>query len=217
MNRKNGLTSEENSERLKILKYAQDYYLREGFYKTSMDTLAAELRVSKKTIYKYFPSKETLVEEVINELMHRIQLLITEIVTGKYDAVHKIKLLHETLGHNLIKFSDKWLNDLRVHAPHLWKNVDEFRTRKLNQILSGIFDQGKKEGLFEDKPNEILVTLFTASLRAIVSPDFLYFNKFSYSEAVSLTFDILFNGLLTNEGAKTYKRKLKEKKNEKAN
>jgi hypothetical protein len=53
--------------------------------------------------------------------------------------------------------------------------------------------------------------LFVASIRAIVNPDFLFYNKFSYQEAVDHTFDILFNGFLTREGEKNYKRKLKEK------
>jgi AcrR family transcriptional regulator len=210
-------TEDVSTEREKILGFVEEFYLREGFYKTSMDTLAAELRISKKTIYKYFPSKEILVSEVINNLMQRIQKLITEIVNGDSDAISKAKLLHEVLGKNLARFSDKWLNDLRVHTPLLWVKVDEFRTRRLFQILSIIFDQGKEEGLITDKPNEILITLFTASLRAIVNPDFLYFNKFSYNEAVDITFDILFNGCLTKEGAKTYRRKLKEIKDEKNN
>jgi AcrR family transcriptional regulator len=205
------------AEKGKILLFAQDYYMREGFYKTSMDTMASELRMSKKTIYKYFPSKEILIEEVIRNFMAGVQVSIDEIISLNTDAVTKIKELHKLFGKILIRFSDKWLNDIRLHTPGLWEKVDEFRTRKMFAVLSRIIEQGKKEGLFEDKPNEILVTLFTTSIRAIVNPDFLFYNKFSYTEAVDHVFDILFNGFLTKEGVKTYKRKLKEKKNENNN
>ncbi len=204
----------ELAERGKIVSFAREYYLREGFYKTSMDTLAAELRISKKTIYKSFPSKEVLVEEVVNSLMKDILKTTTGVTRQKEDAVTKIKNLHKFVSSTLLRFSDKWLNDLRIHTPHLWLKIDEFRTRRMFSILSGIIEQGKKEGLFEDKPNEILITLFISSIRAIVNPDFLYYNKFSYQEAVDHTFDILFNGFLTKEGEKTYRRKSKENRNE---
>jgi len=198
-------------DRNKIINFARDYYLKEGFYKTSMDTLASGMRISKKTIYRLFPSKELLVEEVVNIVMTEVQGSINKILVQKTDAISKIRMLHKILGLTLIRFSDKWLNDLKIHMPLLWEKIDEFRTGKMFAILSSIIEQGKKEGLIADKPNEILVTLFVASVRAIVNPDFLFYNKFSYQDAVDHTFDILFNGFLTREGEKTYKRKLKEK------
>jgi AcrR family transcriptional regulator len=203
-------SAENSTEREKIIRFAQDYYMREGFYKTSMDTLAAELKMSKKTIYKYFPSKDILVEEVVGDLMMQVQNTLNQLTAEKADAVTKLKILHEIIGKTITRFSEKWLNDMRIHAPALWRKVDEFRTRRMFIALSGIFEQGKKEGLFLDKPNEILVTIFIASMRAIVNPEFLYHNKFSYSDAVVITFDILFNGFLTKEGTKIFKRKLKE-------
>jgi AcrR family transcriptional regulator len=201
-----------SSERGKIIRLAQDYYMREGFYKIPMDTLASELKMSKKTIYKHFPSKEILVEEVVNSFMAELQENINETISKKTDAVSKLESLHEMISRTVIRFTDKWLNDLRIHAPELWRKVDEFRTRKMFAILSEILNQGKKEGLFQDRPNEIMVTMFTASLKAIVNPDFLYYNRFSYSEAVDITFDILFNGFLTAQGKKIYKKKNKREK-----
>jgi AcrR family transcriptional regulator len=198
-----------NTERGKIIRLAQDYYMREGFYKTSMDTLSSELKMSKKTIYKYFPSKEILVEEVVNTLMNEVQGTLKQTLSVKSNAVLKLESLHEMIGRIVVRFSDKWLNDMRIHAPDLWRKVDEFRTRKIFGILSDIIDQGKKEGLFQDIPNEIIVTIFTASLRAIINPDFLYHNRFSYSEAVDITFNTLFNGFLTAQGKSIYKKKNK--------
>ncbi|MBK7254925.1 MAG: helix-turn-helix transcriptional regulator, partial [Ignavibacteria bacterium] len=47
-------------EKEKILNYSRNKFHREGFYKTSMDEISSELHISKKTIYKYFSSKEKL-------------------------------------------------------------------------------------------------------------------------------------------------------------
>ena len=55
MNEPDILHSEQERER--ILNYSINKFHAEGFYKTSMDEIARDLQISKKTIYKYFQSK----------------------------------------------------------------------------------------------------------------------------------------------------------------
>ena len=45
-------------EKNKIIERTEDKFFRDGFYKTTMDEIATDLSMSKKTIYKFFPSKE---------------------------------------------------------------------------------------------------------------------------------------------------------------
>jgi hypothetical protein len=98
------------------------------------------------------------------------------------------------------------MRDIRIHLPVIWEKIDSFRTKKMNAAFSQLIEQGKKESLFTDKPSEIILTIFIASLRAIVNPDFLYYNKFSYKEAVQITIEILFNGILTEKGKKLFNK-----------
>ncbi len=197
-------------EKEKYLKQIEERYLKEGFYKTSMDSLAAELQMSKKTIYKYFPSKENIVEAIVSDITSRVSGNIEQILRTDQNAVEKIVNVLQMLVQNLLRFSDKWLNDLRIHMPHLWKQVDEFRTKRMYATLSVIIEQGKREELIIDKPNEIIITLFISSMRGVVNPDFLYYNKFSYDEAVKITFEILFNGILTKKGKELFRKIQKE-------
>jgi hypothetical protein len=73
-------------------------------------------------------------------------------------------------------------------------------------VLSNIIEQGKKEDHFIDKPSELIITIFVSSVRAIVSPGFLYYQKFNYQEAFRHTFEILFNGILTPKGKKKFNK-----------
>ena len=51
-------------EKEKIANYSKDVFFKSGFYKITMDEIAQGLRMSKKTIYKYFPSKKILFEKL---------------------------------------------------------------------------------------------------------------------------------------------------------
>lgn len=188
----------------KILLFARDRFFKEGFYKTSMDELARELKMSKKTIYKYFPSKEKLVEEVVDELLKEYSGKLLGVLEEDIDAISKIQKLLGILSSLFLKISDKWLQDMQYHTPHLWAKIDAFRTRIMYKNIGKIFQQGKEEGLFQDRPVELLLVIFVSSMRAIVSPDFLLNNKFSFSQAVEQAFQILFNGILTNKGTRTF-------------
>jgi TetR/AcrR family transcriptional regulator, cholesterol catabolism regulator len=195
-------------EDLKFFSKIQDKYLSEGFYKTSMDALASELQISKKTIYNHFPSKEKLVEAIVDDLTGKVSSAVEEIIHSDLNSIEKLVKLLRLINKYLLKFSEKWLNDLRIHMPRLWKYVDEFRTKRMYSALSVIIQQGKDEGYIIDKPNEIIITLFVSAMRSVVNPEFLYYNKFSYNEAVKLTVEILLNGILTAKGKKLIRKTL---------
>ena len=59
----------------KIVELGEEKFFREGFYKTRMDDVAIELRMSKKTIYKYFPTKTDLVMEVAHHFTKKMDLI----------------------------------------------------------------------------------------------------------------------------------------------
>lgn len=194
-------------EKNQILDYAEDKFMREGFYKTSMDSIAKELQISKKTIYKYFPSKDALVKEVVDTLLLKTRSKIFAKIDTNDDAFTKIIAISEVASNVFIKFTDKWLNDLRFHSCH-WERIDEFRTKNMYAILTKIINQGKEEKLFQDLPTEIVITIFIASIRSIGNPDFIYNNDYSFSQALKIAFRILFEGISTEKGKKLFHKSL---------
>jgi len=54
-----------DSNRQRIVEAARTHFFSHGFRRVTMDDLAAELAISKKTLYAYFPSKTALLEDVL--------------------------------------------------------------------------------------------------------------------------------------------------------
>ena len=57
---------EENEIKVKILHKAEEMFLQFGFSRVTMEEIAMELGMSKKTLYRFFPGKEQLLKEMIN-------------------------------------------------------------------------------------------------------------------------------------------------------
>ena len=187
-------------EKEKILNYSRNKFHREGFYKTSMDEISSELHISKKTIYKYFSSKEKLLEEICSGTSCDIGNRLDNIVDGKDNVVIKfVRILnfHSNFSRNI---SDKWLRDLSIHAPDIKKNIDEKKNERINKVVEKLLEQGKKEKLIEDYPSKLIILAFNSSLTSALNSDFLINNNFSMHDAFRITYEMLLNGILTEKG-----------------
>lgn len=193
-----------NLEKQKIVDFCTDKFLKNGFYYVTVDQIATELRISKKTLYKYFSSKDEMVETVAFNLLNDVNKKIDEITISKNNSLTKALMLFEVMASVLIRFSENWLRDLQIHTPLLWKKIDNFRTQKALKVFGNIIKQGQLEGIFINKPTELIIHIFVSSIRSTVHPDFLFNQKFNFKEAFIHTFEILFNGILTPKGKKLF-------------
>jgi len=195
-----------NEEKQRILVYSQGKFFSGGFYKTTMDEIAAGLFISKNTLYKYFPNKEALVMDVFAQFIEKMKSLVGAVVSSNENAVQKFVNLIHILSSNLANINDKLFKDMQVHTPQIWHTIDEVRKQLMYDRLGKLIEQGKKEELFIDYPTEIVLTVFITSLRSVVNPDFLMNSKFAKNDAIKYTFRILLGGILTKKGLQIFKK-----------
>ena len=194
-----------DQETSRILNYAVNKFHAEGFYKTSMDEIARDLQMSKKTIYKYFQSKEILLEAVAGWLMSESKEHIDSILSSKESVVVKFTKIINIYNSKVLKCSDKWFTDLKIHAPRLWQKIDEFRTNRIYQVLSELIDEGKNEGLIDKEiPTCVIVSTYNSSMRSMINYKFLYENDISVNDAVNHGMQLLLNGILTKKGRQQF-------------
>ena len=192
-------------EKQKILDFCSEKFVSEGFYKTTVDEIAQEIHISKNTIYKYFPNKENLIWAAIENIIARVSTKITTVLDSDDNALEKLVKMLGILSSNIIRFTDKWLRDMQIHAPLLWEKVDSIRQKIMYKNISKIIRQGQKEKLFKDYPAELIITIFVSSLRGVVSPQFLLNVNFTNREALRYSLEILLNGILTEKGTSVFK------------
>ena len=196
-------------EKNKIIELTEDKFFCDGFYKTTMDEIATELRMSKKTIYKFFPSKEDLVMAIAKHFMNKMKGKILPALNSDKNAVEKLGELIKILAGASEKISNKRMEEMKRHYPTLWDEIDSFRTQMMFGNITKVIDQGKKEGLFIDYPTNIVMNILVASVRNIVNPDFILNNNFSIIEAARCAFKIIIGGIVTEKGRKVFNQTIK--------
>src|SRR5438876_11880615 len=75
-----------NSNRQRIVDAARGHFFRHGFRSVTLDDLAEELGISKKTLYAYFPGKFDLVEAVLADKLTAVEATLKEVTRAHPDA-----------------------------------------------------------------------------------------------------------------------------------
>jgi AcrR family transcriptional regulator len=160
------------SARSRIILGAHKHFLAHGFRGVTMDDLAEELGMSKKTLYTHFRSKHALVEAVLRDKADRIDADLSRITSdGSGDF---LKILHNLLaclqGHTA-EIRPPFVRDLRREAPELFKIVEDRRRTIIHRHFGSFFARGRRLGkIRQDIPVEVIIEVLLTATQAIMNP-----------------------------------------------
>ncbi len=202
-----------DSEKLRIIKTAESIYLSKGFYKTTVDELAHALKMSKKTIYKHFPTKKDLLIGVVENIKSGIKKEIQKIINSDFNPVEKMYYIFEFIAQRAQKLSGNWMEDLQTYSTDVWKGVEEFRKEMITNNLIKAVTEGKAQKLVINQPPILMINILLSAANGVVNPDFLINTNISAKQAIETTLNVILTGILTPKGRRILKQ-IKEKENE---
>lgn len=160
---------------LYILKLTE-IFKKHGLKKYSMDSIAAELNVSKATLYHYFSSKDEMVEIALMRVLSQLGDFEPIAKNNNLTFETRFYRILELFSETMTDISNIFLADLQDEYPKLWKQVQIF-IEYVTEVLTDFYDQGKKEGIFSDIHTSILVMSDRMFFNAISDIDFLKKNN----------------------------------------
>jgi len=191
----------------RILEAAREYYFENGFSKSTMDDFAHNLGMSKKTIYKYFQSKDDIVREITREKIARIHSRCMKLRSdSSIDFVERIRCVTQFLSNEMRKFKPVFYLDLQRTMPDMWKEIDEFRRKRILEDFKKLIVEGVETGVFRSDVNvDVLVMMYASAMQTIVNPETLSTLPLNAAQAYEAIVDIIFGGIFTKEAKEKYK------------
>lgn len=189
-----------DNEKTKIINYSYDILFKYGFNNVTMDTIAQGLKISKKTLYKYFKSKDELIDNVIDLLTQSILKKIETIIAEDKNAIEKLTELLKIIIKTFSKINLDYFQFLNAKGFAHWEKIENFRQQVIATKYSQILEQGKKEKLIEDKPTIILMTGAYSIVKSIVNPQFVLSNNLSFESAAKYAINMVIGACATEEG-----------------
>lgn len=132
----------------KIIAKATDMFLKLGFKSVTMDDIAAEMCISKKTIYKVFSNKESLIRESTFVIHEKIHLVIDEIVAKNYNAIEENFEIRQLFKEMFQSYDNSPVYQLKKHYPDIYNQLMASEIEDCNEMFEKNIQKGKKEGLY---------------------------------------------------------------------
>jgi AcrR family transcriptional regulator len=146
----------ENKER--ILEKANDLFMKYGIRSITMDEIAAQLGISKKTIYQFFIDKDAMVEAVVNGEISRNEEGCRGFCMTADNAVHEIFLALDSFQEMLKAMNPQLMYDLEKHHPAAFKRLKQYKYQFLYNMVKENLERGAREDIYRTDLNIDLTT-----------------------------------------------------------
>jgi AcrR family transcriptional regulator len=187
----------------RILTKAADLFMRYGIRSITMDEIASQLGISKKTIYQFFTDKDDMVFAFIGQEIKKNEKECLQFRDDAADAVQEIFLALEDLDEMLKYMNPLMLYDLEKHHPRAFLKLREYKYQFLYQAILDNLRRGITEGTYRnDFHLDIVAKNRIESAFLVFNPDLFPHTRYKISE-VNFELAMLFlHGVTTPKGKK---------------
>lgn len=164
--------------------------------KLTMDDVALQMGISKKTIYKYFDSKEEIFDQIVDYIFDGIKTREKEILSEEGLSIdERTRKLLAAFPESFTAIDFAKLGDLKDKYPKIYKKM----TRRLEsgwEPTMELLEQGRKEGIYrKDADFTIFKIMMDASIAKLFETDTLKKTKIKYVDCLNQIVDILLLGI----------------------
>jgi AcrR family transcriptional regulator len=187
----------------KIADKAHDLFIRYGIRNVSMDDIATNLGISKKTIYRFYSNKDSLVEALVKSETDKNAACCKTLTAKSGDVITELYFLLVYAKDFYDILNPAIIHDLEKHHEVAYNKLNDHKTLFLHQTFKASIERGIKGGLFRNVFDvDVIVKFFLESLSLILNPGIfppVHYNKIRLAEELFVN---LINGIVTASGMK---------------
>ena len=187
----------------RILVKSNELFNRYGIRSVSMDDIAAQLGMSKKTLYQYYSDKDELVNEVFDNVLTTNKSQCIECSKLGENAIHEVFVSFDMTEELLKTMNPSVLFDMQKYHPSAYRKFEEFRNNFLYKLIRANLERGIKEELYRSEIDTDVLTRYRLhSILLSFNPDVFPSSKSNLVYIEQQLLEVFLYGLATAKGEK---------------
>jgi len=183
-------------------------FMRLGIKSVTMDDLARELGVSKKTLYKHVVDKRDLVEQCLQCKIQEHQAVLSAVAQSDGNAIDRHFVLLRHIRQMMQETHPSVLFDLEKYYPEVFRMMMEARGQMIRETMGRNLQRGQEEGLYREDCDPFLVTQFLIAVTgAIFQPEVMSATNRSFSDLQVDAFLYHIRGISSDAGRQYLEQK----------
>jgi AcrR family transcriptional regulator len=200
-----------NEELKIILLKVRELYMKYGIKSITMDDVAVELGISKKTLYQYVTDKDDLVGKFIDNEIALRQEEICKCFKVGFNAIEELFEISIFMNKIMRDQNPATEHDLKKYYPHHYQKIVKARREGVYNYILLNLKRGKKDGLYRaGMDEEIIAKLYLSRVESIHLNDLFTVDEFT---SIKLFIELLtyhVRGIATEKGIIVLEKKIKE-------
>jgi TetR/AcrR family transcriptional regulator, cholesterol catabolism regulator len=187
----------------KWLKRVEDLFLRLGIKSITMDDVARELGISKKTLYTFVESKDDLVKKMLERHIGQDKMDCEIMVKSAKNAIEEMFFVIENNAQQMSQMKANVIHDLQKYHRDAWDLMSEYQRSFLYKVVQSNLKRGVAEGLYRDDFDiDIVTRLHIASSFQMFDETIFPQNAFKRDVIFKEYFSHYMHGILSDKGRK---------------
>ena len=191
-----------DAARRRIVSGARRHFFANGFRHVTMDDLAGELGMSKKTLYAHFPGKNDLLKSVLMNKFDDADADLARITAGSSGDVRAaLRQLLARAQRQMDEIQPHFIRDLRRAAPEMFQLVEARRRDIIRRHFGKLFAEGRKAGLIRnDIPAGFMIEILLGAVQAVINPPKMAELGLTPNTAFPAILKVVLNGVIVRKG-----------------
>jgi AcrR family transcriptional regulator len=196
------IIASENSIAQRIVTAARRHYFAHGFRGVTMDDLAQELGMSKKTLYGSFPSKLDLLRAVLLDKFRSVESDLDRVMaSASKDVLGALQQLLTCMQRHTEEIQPPFVRDIRREAPEIFQVIQTRRRELIQHYFGKLFEDGRRAGIIrKDMPTRLMIEILVGATEAIMNPTKMAELGLTPTTGYVNIITVVLEGLLTEKG-----------------
>ncbi len=187
----------------KILKVSLELFFKYGIKRVTMDDIAKELGMSKKTIYQFYKEKDDLVNQLCQIELHKQNAEFAQLQDLATDPVHEIILISDKMRNMLQPINPMFFLDLQKFYPTAYAQFQTFKDFCSSTLILKNIKVGVESGLYRKDINiEFTAQYRMAQIDMMMFGNYFSYDKISFAKSHELILDMFVYSICTIKGHK---------------
>lgn len=187
----------------KILQKASDLFLTLGFKSVTMDDIAYELGMSKKTIYAHYPTKLKLVQATTFYVLNKVNETICEACSRNHNPIEELFTIKSMVKDQLKGEKSSPHYQLQKYYPRVFLQLKDKQFDLINRCISENLQRGIKDGYYRmDIDIDLITKFYLNGNMSLTDLDLFPQEKYNLSDIKESFMEYHIRAIATEKGLK---------------
>jgi len=185
----------------RILFKARDLMLLNGVKHVTMDDIANQLGMSKKTIYQFYKDKDALVMAVVNFELEEQSSKCQRTQDTADNAVHEMFMLLEDIQQMFKNMNPMTMNEIAKYYPEAFARIQNHKDEFMHQIIKTNLIKGIEQGVYRKEIDPEILSIYRLETSFVpFNPQLYPFSKFDIGKVTLQIIENFIYGVMSLKG-----------------